>query len=43
MSDSHTRKNIFEREDNYDFGSGEDFQASEPQESESSEDAGCKE
>ena len=43
MADSNTRKNIFEIFDNYYSGSDEDFQAYDPNEHESSEDAGYKE
>ena len=42
MADSHTRKNIFEMFHNYDSSSDEDFQASDADESEISEDTGCK-
>ena len=38
MADSHTRKNIFEKFDNNDSGSDKDFQASDPDESGSSDD-----
>ena len=43
MTDSHTRMYIFEIFDYYDSGSDEDFQASDPDQSESSEGSGCKE
>ena len=42
MSDSHARKMIFKTFDNHDSGSDEDLQVSDPDESESSEDDGCK-
>ena len=42
MADPHTRMNIFETFDNYDCGYDEDFQASDPNEIEISEDDGCK-
>ena len=42
MSDSHARKMIFETFENHHSGSDEDLQVSDPDESESSEDDGCK-
>ena len=43
MADSLTRKNIFETFDNYDYGSDEDSQVSDPDGRESNENGGCKE